>query len=90
MSTHVVSYCAEPDGRELVDVDYQCSRTCMLDTFHIAAGFPTSDLAGTVNLPDGGSVSWGVWPCGSETDYDVYCSGCGVLLWHGLESEKNQ
>lgn len=25
------------------------------------------------------------WPCGSETDYDVYCSNCNELLWRGLE-----
>lgn len=24
------------------------------------------------------------WPCGSETDYDVYCAHCETLLWKGL------
>ena len=28
------------------------------------------------------------WPCGSETDYNVYCAedSCQQLLWHGLNS----
>lgn len=30
-------------------------------------------------------IEYGGWPGGSETDYAVYCSGCGTLLWHGLQ-----
>jgi hypothetical protein len=87
MTIHVIHYYDEPDGLELVDVDYQCSRSCMLD--QLADDYAIGDgaeHAGSLNLPADGSISWGAGPCGSETDYNVYCSNCGDLLWHGLES----
>jgi hypothetical protein len=80
---HCVSYYDEPDQHELVHVDYQCSTSCMHETL---AAIDTSppDTAGSANLPDGGSVSWGGLPGGEETNDDVRCSTCGVLLWKGL------
>jgi hypothetical protein len=27
------------------------------------------------------------YPCGDETDYDVWCGHCGVHLWHGLQCD---
>ena len=35
---------------------------------------------------DTGQSAFGqAYPCGSETDYDVYCASCNELLWHGTE-----
>jgi hypothetical protein len=83
MSIHAVSYYEKPDCLELVDVAYQCSWQCM-DAQLQEDGIHTADIAGERNT-DEGSMSWGAWPCGSETDYDVYCSQCETLLWHGLD-----
>jgi hypothetical protein len=66
MTIHVIHYYDEPDGLELVDVDYQCSRSCMLD-----------------QLADDYAIGDGAEHAGS---LNVYCSNCGDLLWHGLES----
>ena len=85
MGIHTVMYYEEPDGMELVDIDYQCSRSCMLDTVWQHVGAPVTEYVGQLNIADGNtSVSWGAWPGGSETDYAVYCSGCGELLWEGM------
>lgn len=86
MGTHVIYYCDDRDGREVTDVDYQCSYRCMLDTF-TENNIDVDMVAGIVNLPAGrGSVEYGECPGGSETDYDVHCSSCEALLWKGLES----
>jgi hypothetical protein len=114
MPTHCVSYHQEPDGAELVDIDYQCGYSCMIDTLAKNAPYalaaPVEDKtvtgwvagillgdtptptahAGTANSPDGGSVSWGACPGGAETDYAVYCSGCGDKLWSGLQDDADQ
>jgi hypothetical protein len=87
-----VSYYDQPDGFELVDVDYQCSISCMIATLaelpYATAIRIDPGMAGTANLPLNGSVSWGAWPCGEETGADVFCSGCRELLWHGLEEDS--
>ena len=87
MGIHTVMYYDEPDACELVEIDYQCSRSCMIDTLareDITVDDPS--IAGTINGEgeNAGSISWGAWPGGSETDYAVYCSGCGELLWEGM------
>jgi hypothetical protein len=88
MTTCAVSYYTEPDQRELVDIDYQCSVECMLSTIERETGLRPTEFAGEANLPtDEGSISWGRWPGGAETDYDVHCSTCEDLLWRGLSSE---
>lgn len=84
MTVHCVSYYEEPNGFELIEVDYQCSAACMRSTLEREVNVTGAAPAGSLNLDDG-SVSWGAYPCGEETDYDVYCSACGDLLWHGLE-----
>lgn len=34
---------------------------------------------------DTGKEAYGhAWPCNVETDYTVYCSCCGDILWHAL------
>lgn len=88
MATHTVHYHNEPDGMELVDIDYQCSRACMMDTL-TAAGQTVTESAGMMNLSDGGSISWGAWPGGAETDYAVYCSACECKLWNGLQDDDH-
>jgi hypothetical protein len=82
MRVHCVSYYDGPDATELVDVEYQCSYGCMVDTL-AGEGIVPEFPAGVVNQ-GAASVSWGAWPCGTETDYDVHCSGCGALLWKAL------
>src|SRR5271167_2705813 len=85
MGIHAVMYYEEPNGQELVDIDYQCGVDCMDETL-IKHWVHTAAICGTRDTAQG-SISWGAWPCGSETDYDVYCSGCGDLLWKGMNSE---
>lgn len=29
----------------------------------------------------------GGYPCGNETDYNVYCDNCNDLLWKGLNND---
>jgi hypothetical protein len=84
---HAVSYYDEPDQHELVDIDYQCSYICMMDTLTEAGVDTEGGLAGDVNLSEGGSISWGRFPGGEETSSDTYCSSCETLLWRGLESK---
>lgn len=86
MGTHVVSYYDEPDAMELVDIDYQCSASCMRGTL-LENGVRNAEPAGTCNDREGGSISWGAWPGGAETDYAVFCSGCGDKLWDGMNDE---
>lgn len=92
MTTCVIYFYEQPDERELSDVAYQCSTLCMFGTL-ADSGIATTDLAGSVNVPDAedvdggaGSVGWGQCPGGAETQSDVHCSGpgCGELLWRGL------
>lgn len=96
MSIHTIHYSevnTYPDGVEegdLVDISYQCSYSCMLTELMRESGCSGVDLpdgrAGLL-IPAGSATaySYGGWPCGSETDYDVHCGGCGVHLWHGLQ-----
>lgn len=35
-----------------------------------------------------GNVGVGAYPCGSETDYDVFCDHCANKLWEGLENPE--
>lgn len=87
MRIHSVSYYEAPDCEEMFDITYQCSFFCMDQELAGAGIHVTKETpyAGQANMKFG-SVSWGGHPCGDETDYDVYCSQCGELLWHGLES----
>lgn len=89
MPIHCVSYYEGRDGQELVDIDYQCSRACMMSTIERETGLTGLADAGTVNLSseDGGSISWGAHPCGEETNHAVYCSTCEERLWDGLQEE---
>lgn len=89
MHIHCVTYYEECDALELVDVDYQCSRGCMMSTIERETGHTGLDTAGTLNLADGGSISWGAWPGGAETDYAVYCSACECKLWDGLQDHDD-
>jgi hypothetical protein len=62
MGIHCVTYYDEPDGMETVDVDYQCSASCMQSTIMRETGLVVTG-AGTVNLEDGSSISYGAFPC---------------------------
>jgi hypothetical protein len=59
--------------------------------------FINDDLGDTVDVKyycsgfcyteDTGKSSEGhTHPGGSETDYNVYCASCDVLLWHGIDT----
>ena len=81
MQIHTVQY--KDSLGDLVEVDYQCSADCMLATLR-SVEIRMVKLADKSYDPRLNGVSWGAWPGGSETDYDVHCSNCGELLWHGL------
>jgi hypothetical protein len=95
MSIHAIHYSEVndfgdgPEEGDLVDISYQCSYSCMLAELMRESGLSGVDLpdgrAGIV-IPAGSDTaySYGGFPCGSETDYDVYCGNCGSHLWHGL------
>jgi hypothetical protein len=83
MQIHAIHYCAEPEGEEVESIDYQCSRSCMVAELKKLGVHVEPGAAGVVNLTNG-SVSFGGWPGGAETDYSVSCSHCDELLWHGL------
>lgn len=67
-----------------------CSRECMRLTLERVGAIPRNGGlmvgAGTFTNVGGYDVSYGAWPGGAETDYDVYCSNgeCQELLWKGL------
>jgi hypothetical protein len=86
MGIHAIYYYEEPEQRELVDIEYQCSALCMRDELEQIDDTLT-DSVGDANLPNNRSISWGATPGGSETDYDVHCSSCKELLWRGLSAE---
>ena len=86
MTIHVIHW--EDTTGDLVDIDYQCSWACMveqLDNVDAIRELPTT--AGDFTTPTGVQGSYGAWPCGDETDYDVYCSNCEALLWKGLDND---
>ena len=70
----------EDNDGDLADVEYQCSPLCMFGRLEQMTIVHAGNYAGEL-----GPVSWGGCPGGAETDYDVYCSTCGSLLWEGLE-----
>ncbi|MEU4534368.1 hypothetical protein AB0G15_05835 [Streptosporangium sp. NPDC023825] len=81
MTTHILT-----SGRngQTEDVRYFCSFDCMARKILEITGIAVSD-AGEHTDREGNTYSWGAWPGGSETNYDVWCVGCGDFLWHGLE-----
>lgn len=84
---HSVSIYEQPTCQTLVDVVWCDSAWCMgsvLDEFRIYTD--EAGIAGQRNT-DNGSISWGPYPGGEETDYDVYCGGCDELMWEGLQVE---
>lgn len=82
MRVHVTGW--NDETGDLVEVDYQCSASCMYETLR-REGIHTAQIAGSAPHPEGGSVGFGGCPGGSETDYPVHCSACGVKLWCGTE-----
>lgn len=80
MRIHAIFY--NDSKGDLVDVEYFGSRVCMENKL-AELGIANSSPAGETS-----EFSWGRWPGGSETDYDVYCAGCGSLLWRGMMSEE--
>ena len=55
----------------------------LVDTYYYCSAFCYEE-----DIPEKSSHGK-AWPCGSETDYDVYCSNCDELLWRGLEYYQN-
>lgn len=89
-----------PDGTpyETTDVDYCCGWWCASDAlrkaFDTVPGYVdemvTRQMAGSWHaLDDDTGLSWGK-TYGGETDYDMYCAGCGDLLWVGLETLRTE
>lgn len=81
--THVVHI---KDGKgDVVDIHYFCSDFCMkswlVEFGKAVEPVPTSG--------ENGKYSWGAWPGGAETDYDVNCAQCHTHLWDGLETPKD-
>jgi len=84
MSIHLVTLYENSDCEEMIDAIWCCSQSCMADVLsEFNLNFAELELADTYNLPDGGSISWGQFPCGEESDVDTYCN-CGELVRKGL------
>ena len=85
--SEVVNYDGTPEEGDLVDIDYFCSGICQDIVLTDLLMFPEdAGIAGKGPSADGATfLSWGGWPGGSETDYDVFCAACGCHLWHGLQ-----
>jgi hypothetical protein len=86
MGIHVIDVNENADGTELVDHLHLCSDLCQRDALEILGAEPEFG-AGLQVLPRGGSVSYGAYPGGCETDDDVWCVACGRFLWHGMNCE---
>ena len=69
----------------VLDIAYIDSITCMYEMFAGEDLWP-DDIAGTITYPEG-SVDYGPWPGGDETDHDVHCATCGQLMWRGRSNE---
>ena len=70
---HIHAISKNDSQGDTVDMEYQCGTNCMETRLK--------------ELDDGQepyNYEAGAWPCGSETDHDVYCSNCNTLLWYGL------
>lgn len=72
MRIHVIHY-NDKDTGDVQDIHYQCSAVCMRDELAQPLGFWDRTSGG--------------WSGGTETNWDTFCSNCGVLLWKGLESD---
>ena len=83
MATYSVSIYDEPTCETLVDIawcdSYECMDRILQDTFHLH----TAEIAGQRNI-ESMSISWGAYPGGEETDYDIYCAWCACFMWEGL------
>ena len=86
MATYVISYYEEPDNQELVDIEYFDSYDCMERALRELKVF-TANIAGERNLSTG-SIGWGAWPGGAETDNSVYCGTCKSKMWSGLQESE--
>ncbi|RLC75313.1 MAG: hypothetical protein DRI61_15100 [Chloroflexi bacterium] len=73
-----------PERDNLEDVYWFCSQGCMEKYLRTTMGFVPQEPNGATQPPSGGWVEWGAFPCGEETDSDVFCASCGDLLWKGL------
>lgn len=93
MATYCLHIYEEKDQQELIDEVWFDHSSCLCE--FLAKEFPKIDqsddfdLNSSANL-EKGSISWGNWPGGVETEEDVYCETCKELMWHGLEYEKLQ
>ncbi len=88
MTTCCVSYYESTNCENLVDIDWCCSLGCQDDILrglgvHSAAITDQRDL-------EHGSISWGPYPGGEETDDDVHCAACEDLMWEGLQTIANR
>lgn len=85
MTTQLLSLNA-PNG-DLIDQDWFCCQTCLYESLEDRSITPTP--AGEHHYGTGlGSIDWGAYPCGTETDYNVYCSNCSTLMWYGLDNDE--
>lgn len=76
--TFVIHY---NDARgDIVDEEWFDSYSCMVERLDVLTSERCHNDAGTHVFPDGTSIEWGAWPCGTETDYNVYCATCGDLM----------
>ena len=91
MSIHLITICEEPDGMEIIDLIWCCSQGCMFEElakFDLVS--EPEELADIINLKSGGSVSYGAFPCGEESDSDTYCGHCEELISRGLEYYRDK
>lgn len=82
---------------DIVDVGYYCSLSCMYARLAIEeilaedlGTFPDnyqSGISGEIKT-ENINLSYGAWPGGSETDYDVCCETCLSVMWEGIKNEK--
>lgn len=88
MSIHAIHY--NDDKGNLNSIDYFCDHHCMI---HMLTDFGTDFepfVAGEAPIDYGhakGTIEYGEWPGGEETDEDVYCAHCHDKLWNGIEAE---
>lgn len=78
--THVIHF--QDRYGDVIDVEYFCSWSCMSARLKKLGVVHTCDPAAGQTR----DYSWGQWPGGAETDYDVRCASCDMLLWQGLEN----
>ena len=86
MNVHVIHY--NDERGDLVEIDWFCDHHCMIHVLIDLGVEWEAYVADEKPINVGvchGTVSYGGWPGGEETDYDVFCAHCGEQLWSGLE-----